>query len=207
MAYTIYLDIDENFQCEAKIKNASYKNSKARLIVKNEDVSLIFEGKVDKESINIPIKSSVVNKLFEETDDATATLEVIVESTVVEPWTSEVKFDKYNKIEISEVKNVVTSSPIVEVSMPKKENVISENSVEDSKPVEKVSKKSESVIRENNRVSKPTEKISLEDSKQKLDLNKKFIIEQFNEYVKKANINITKEDQIKILKKLIYKIL
>lgn len=114
MSYTIYLDKDETFECEASIKNASYKNSSARLIIESNDINLVFFGSVDKDTISVPIKS--LKKYFTESDKATIKLEVIVENQLVTPWESEVEFDSYNKVEIKEVKNV-RSKPLIEVKV------------------------------------------------------------------------------------------
>lgn len=112
--YTIYLDKEELFQCEASIKNASYKNSSARLIIESEDVNLVFYGSVDKDTISIPIKS--LKKYFTEKDNAKIKLEVIVENQLVIPWESNVEFDSYNKVEIKEIKSV-KQKPLVEIKV------------------------------------------------------------------------------------------
>ena len=127
MSYTIYLDKEETFECEASIKNASYKNSSARLIIESEDVNLVFYGSVDKDTISVPIKS--LKKYFTENDSAKIKLEVIVENQLVTPWESEVTFDSYNKVEIKEIKNV-KSKPLIEVKIKeekKKEEIVNEN--------------------------------------------------------------------------------
>jgi hypothetical protein len=131
MSYKIYLDKDFAFECEAAIKNASYKNSSARLILESEDVNLVFYGNVDKNTINVPIKS--LKKYFTEKDSAKIKLEVIVENQLVTPWESEVEFDNYNKVEIKEIKNI-KQNPLVEIKIKEepKEEVI----VEESKPVD-----------------------------------------------------------------------
>lgn len=123
MSYTIYLDKDETFECEASIKNASYKNSSARLIIESNDVNLVFFGSVDKNTISVPIKS--LKKYFTESDKATIKLEVIVENQLVTPWESEVEFDSYNKVEIKEVKNV-KSKPLIEVKVKEEKKVVVE---------------------------------------------------------------------------------
>ena len=127
MSYKIYLDKDFAFECEAAIKNASYKNSSARLILESDDVNLVFYGNVDKNTINVPIKS--LKKYFTEKDSAKIKLEVIVENQLVTPWESEVEFDNYNKVEIKEIKNI-KQNPLVEIKI--KEEVI----VEKTKPVD-----------------------------------------------------------------------
>ncbi len=131
MSYKIYLDKDFAFECEAAIKNASYKNSSARLILESDDVNLVFYGNVDKNTINVPIKS--LKKYFTEKDSAKIKLEVIVENQLVTPWESEVEFDNYNKVEIKEIKNI-KQNPLVEIKIKEepKEEVI----VEKTKPVD-----------------------------------------------------------------------
>lgn len=114
MSYKIYLDKEETFECEASIKNASYKNSSARLIIESENVNLVFYGNVDKDTISVPIKS--LKKYFTESDSAKIKLEVIVENQLVTPWESDVEFDSYNKVEIKEIKNV-RSKPLIEIKV------------------------------------------------------------------------------------------
>jgi hypothetical protein len=133
MSYKIYLDKEETFECEASIKNASYKNSSARLIIESEDVNLVFFGSVDKNTITVPIKS--LKKYFTESDTAKIKLEVIVENQLVTPWESEVQFDNYNKVEIKEIKNI-KQSPLVEIKLKEeqKEVVVEKSqSVENAK--------------------------------------------------------------------------
>jgi hypothetical protein len=115
MSYKIYLDKEETFECEASIKNSSYKNAKARLIIESNDVNLVFYGNIDKNTISVPIKT--LNKYFTEKDSAKIKLEVIVENQLVTPWESEVEFETYNKVEIKEVKNTIKSEPLVEVKV------------------------------------------------------------------------------------------
>ena len=133
MSYKIYLDKEETFECEASIKNASYKNSSARLIIESEDVNLVFFGSVDKNTITVPIKS--LKKYFTENDTAKIKLEVIVENQLVTPWESEVQFDNYNKVEIKEIKNV-KQSPLVEIKVKEEQKEIvveKQQSVENAK--------------------------------------------------------------------------
>ena len=125
MSYKIYLDKDFAFECEAAIKNASYKNSSARLILESDDVNLVFYGNVDKNTINVPIKS--LKKYFTEKDSAKIKLEVIVENQLITPWESEVEFETYNKVEIKEVKSV-KQKPLIEIKVKedKKKVVVEE---------------------------------------------------------------------------------
>ena len=120
MNYTIYLDKDETFECEASIKNSSYKNASARLIIESEDINLVFFGSVEKDTISVPIKS--LKKYFTESDSAKIKLEVIVENQLITPWESEVQFDNYNKVEIKEIKST-KATPMVEIKIKEDKKV------------------------------------------------------------------------------------
>ena len=163
MSYTIYLDKEETFLCEASIKNASYKNSSARLIIESDDVNLVFYGEIDKDSISVPIKS--LKKYFTEKDSAKIKLEVIVENQLITPWESEVEFETYNKVEIKEVKSV-KQKPLIEIKVKEdKKKVVVE---EPKKKQEKVLSDKEIVlgyineeikeISENNKLTKAEKK-------------------------------------------------
>lgn len=130
MKYKIFLDKEESFECEAVISNSSNKNATARLVLEAGGLSLLFNGTVNKNQITIPIKGNL-QKLFTEEDTGKVKLEVIVENMLVTPWESEVEFEKYNKVEIKEVKNVVVSKPIVEIKVKSNEKQVV---VEESKP-------------------------------------------------------------------------
>ncbi len=123
MNYTIYLDKEETFECEASIKNSSYKNASARLIIESQDVNLVFYGNVDKDTISVPIKS--LKKYFTENDNAKIKLEVIVENQLITPWESDVTFDNYNKVEIKEIKST-KAAPMIEIKIKEDKKVIEE---------------------------------------------------------------------------------
>ena len=132
--YTIYLDKEETFECEASIKNSSYKNASARLIIESEDVNLVFYGNVEKDTISVPIKS--LKKYFTENDNAKIKLEVIVENQLITPWESDVTFDNYNKVEIKEIKSTKVA-PMIEIKIKEDKKVIEEA------PKQSVEKKTE----------------------------------------------------------------
>lgn len=115
MSYKIYLDKEETFECEASIKNSSYKNAKARLIIESDNLNLVFYGDLNKNTISVPVKS--LKKYFSEKDTAKIKLEVIVENQLVTPWESDVEFETYNKVEIKEVKNTTNAEPLVEIKL------------------------------------------------------------------------------------------
>jgi hypothetical protein len=178
-AYTIYLDKEETFECEVSIKNASIKDSSARLIIESDDINLVFFGTVSKDTISVPIKS--LKKYFTESDKATIKLEVIVENNLVTPWESELLFDSYNKVEIKEIKNV-KSKPLIEIKVK-----------EDKKQQQLEAK------------TKEIEQKVVAESKKPIKSLKEKLLESVNEQVKKIQVDgkLNKEEKKELIKKLL----
>lgn len=178
-AYTIYLDKEETFECEVSIKNASIKDSSARLIIESDDINLVFFGTVSKDTITVPIKS--LKKYFTESDKATIKLEVIVENNLVTPWESELLFDSYNKVEIKEVKNIKTK-PLIEIKLK-----------EDKKQQQLEAK------------TKEIEQKVVAESKKSVKSLKQKLLESVNEQVKKIQVDgkLNKEEKKELIKKLL----
>ena len=178
-AYTIYLDKEETFQCEVSIKNASIKDSSARLIIESDDINLVFFGTVSKDTITVPIKS--LKKYFTESDKATIKLEVIVENNLVTPWESELLFDSYNKVEIKEIKNV-KSKPLIEIKVK-----------EDKKQQQLEAK------------TKEIEQKVVTESKKPVKSLKEKLLESVNDQIKKIQVDgkLNKEEKKELIKKLL----
>jgi hypothetical protein len=178
-AYTIYLDKEETFECEVSIKNASIKDSSARLIIESDDINLVFFGTVSKDTISVPIKS--LKKYFTESDKATIKLEVIVENNLVTPWESKLLFDSYNKVEIKEIKNV-KSKPLIEIKVK-----------EDKKQQQLEAK------------TKEIEQKVVAESKKPVKSLKEKLLESVNEQVKKIQVDgkLNKEEKKELIKKLL----
>lgn len=178
-AYTIYLDKEETFECEVSIKNASIKDSSARLIIESDDINLVFFGTVSKDTISVPIKS--LKKYFTESDKATIKLEVIVENNLVTPWESELLFDSYNKVEIKEIKNV-KSKPLIEIKVK-----------EDKKQQQLEAK------------TKEIEQKVVTESKKPVKSLKEKLLESVNDQIKKIQVDgkLNKEEKKELIKKLL----
>jgi hypothetical protein len=179
MSYTIYLDKEETFECEVSIKNASIKDSSARLIIESDDINLVFFGTVSKDTITVPIKS--LKKYFTESDKATIKLEVIVENNLVTPWESELLFDSYNKVEIKEIKNV-KSKPLIEIKVK-----------EDKKQQQLEAK------------TKEIEQKVVTESKKPVKSLKEKLLESVNDQVKKIQVDgkLNKQEKKELIKKLL----
>jgi hypothetical protein len=115
MSYKLYTDKNENFECEIDVKNASLKNSIARLIVESTTgPNLIFNGKLDGDKCVIPIKR--LKGILDENTHGNMHLEVIVEDTYFKPWESDFIVEEHTsvKVKVNEQKQSF-KKPIVEL--------------------------------------------------------------------------------------------
>lgn len=114
MAYTLYVDKNENFICEVLVKNASTKGSIARLVVESDGLNLVFNGKLDGEKCTIPIKR--LKGLLDENVRGRMHLEVIVEDTYFRPWESDFVVEEHTSVKVKvDDKKQSSNKPIVEI--------------------------------------------------------------------------------------------
>lgn len=112
--YKLYTDRNENFTAEVSVKNASLKNSIARLIVESGGVNLVFNGTINNGTCTVPIKK--LKGIMEEKDHGKMYLEIIVEDVYFKPWESEFEVETHTsmKVVVQEQKES-SSKPVVEV--------------------------------------------------------------------------------------------
>lgn len=123
--YEIYIDKPTDFSCDVSIKNASLKNSIARLIVESKDTNLVFNGRLENDKCIIPIKR--LKGLLEENTTGKIFLEVIVEDTYFSPWKDTFLVKEHTSVKVRVNENKQTSSkPIVQIKT-KPKSVISNN--------------------------------------------------------------------------------
>lgn len=122
--YTLYTDKSEDFKCNIGVEGAKISDTQARLVLQNDTVDLMFEGKVSNNGdCVIPIKK--LKNILEEGTTGNLKLEVIAEDTFFSPWEDEFEV-KTNKRVTVEVENsskgkVIKENKIqVKVSTPKK---------------------------------------------------------------------------------------
>ncbi len=117
MSYKLYTDKNDEFSCEISVKNASLKNSIARLIVESpEGVNLVFNGKIDGDKCVIPIKR--LKGLIDENTRGNMHLEVIVEDTYFTPWKSDFVVEEHTAVKVRVNENKEASNkPVVQVKV------------------------------------------------------------------------------------------
>ena len=114
MAYKLYTDKQETFECDLFLEGADLKESSARILVETKDLTLLFPGEINKEgNCKVPIKK--LKGLLGEDTTGNIKLEVIAEDTLIEPWQSEFVVQTSKKVTV-EVKGQKDKKPIKEVS-------------------------------------------------------------------------------------------
>ena len=114
MAYKLYTDKQEVFECNLFLEGADLKESSARILVETKNLTLLFPGTIDKDgNCKVPIKK--LRGLLDEETEGNIKLEVIAEDTLIEPWQSEFVVETAKKVTV-EVKGQSKKKPIKEVS-------------------------------------------------------------------------------------------
>ena len=115
--YKLYLDRPEVFECEVSVKNASLKNSMARLIVESTDgINLVFNGKIEGGKCSVPVNR--LKGLLEENSQGNMFLEIIVEDTYFKPWKSDFKVEEHTSVKVKINEQKQPSKPSVTVKVP-----------------------------------------------------------------------------------------
>ena len=164
MAYKLYTDKQETFECDLFLEGADLKDSSARILVETKDLTLLFPGKINEDgNCKVPIKK--LKGLLDEKTEGNIKLEVIAEDTLIEPWQSEFVVETAKKVTV-EVKGQGKKKTIKESTKPQ---VKIKNVKNDFSPINEMVK----VLTEN--------KITL----QKVAKDKKRIVSILENYSKK----------------------
>jgi len=122
--YTLYTDKSEDFKCNIDVEGAKISDTQARLVLKNDTLNLMFEGKVSSDgTCVIPIKK--LKNVLAEGTKGDVKLEVIAEDTYFTPWEDEFEVKTNKKVTV-EVANDTTKSTIkeskidIKVDIPRK---------------------------------------------------------------------------------------
>lgn len=119
MAYILYLDKTNDFNCEAQVKGASLNNSIARMVLKSEQLNYIFDGFIDGNNINIPIRK--LDGLLDENTNGSMFLECIIDDSYFKPWEDTFTVQYHTKLDITPV---MASQPKIEVTIKKEEETL-----------------------------------------------------------------------------------
>ena len=97
--YILYTDKNENFKCDISLEGAKLKDTFARLLLKTNDVNVVFEGRIESGGkCIIPIKP--LKNILEPLTEGKILLEVVADDTYFKPWESEFITKKAKNVQV-----------------------------------------------------------------------------------------------------------
>lgn len=144
MAYNLYTDKSNKFNCNIEIEGTSLAKSKVRLVVETDEMSYMFNGIIENTGLCEVIVPKTKNFLPEGTK-GNMKLEVIADDVYFEPWSSDFQVKATKKVNVV-VQEQVEEKPTMKVQVfeqkeePKKEVVVEKPKpvVQESTKVKKV---------------------------------------------------------------------
>ena len=125
MGYNLYTDKANKFNCNIEIEGTSLAKSKVRLVIETDEMSYMFNGKIENTGIcevNIP----KTKHFLPEGTKGNMRLEVIADDVYFEPWASDFSVKTNKKV------NVVVTEQVED--KPKVNVVVAEQKEEPVKP-------------------------------------------------------------------------
>lgn len=99
MIYNLYTDKPNKFNCNIEIEGTSLSKSKVRIVVESDDMTYLFNGKIENNGIcevNIPKTKNFLT----EGSKGLMRLEVIADDVYFEPWSSEFTVKTNKKVNV-----------------------------------------------------------------------------------------------------------
>jgi len=125
MAYNLYTDKPNKFNCDINVEGTSLAKSKVRLVIETNEMSYMFNGTIENNGVcevNIP----KTKNFLPEGTKGNIKLEVIADDVYFEPWNSDFNVKTSKKV------NVVVSEQVDE--KPKLQVRVFEQPKESPKP-------------------------------------------------------------------------
>lgn len=105
MIYNLYTDKPNKFNCNIEIEGTSLSKSKVRIVVESDNMTYLFNGKIENNGIcevNIPKTKNFLT----EGSKGLMRLEVIADDVYFEPWSSEFTVKTNKKVNVMVVEQV-----------------------------------------------------------------------------------------------------
>jgi hypothetical protein len=99
MAYNLYTDKLNKFNCTIDVEGSSLSKSKVRLVIETNEMSYMFNGSVNEDGACEVIVPKTKNFLSEGTK-GNIKLEVIADDVYFEPWTSDFNVKTTKKVNV-----------------------------------------------------------------------------------------------------------
>lgn len=144
MAYKLFLDKNNLFECDIQLQGASIKNSFARIIIEGKSHSYIFNGEIDQNG-HCSVEMNKLKEIFENNETGSIKLEVVADDVYFNPWSDSFQTDLSKKIDVIVKEQEEPVKPSISVSV-KKQPLLKEEKIITKRPVTKTLNK-ESVTR------------------------------------------------------------
>lgn len=150
MAYRLYLDKNNLFECDIQLQGASIKNSFARIILESKDHSYVFKGQIDQNG-HCSVEMNKLKDLFESDESGSISLEVVADDVYFSPWSDTYQTDLSKKIDVVVKEQEEPVKPMISVSV-KQQPILKEsqkivNKTETPKTVKKVETPTKKVVK------------------------------------------------------------
>jgi hypothetical protein len=165
MAYKLFLDKNNLFECDIQLQGASIKNSFARIILESNDYSYVFKGEIDQNG-HCSVEINKLKNLFENNESGSITLEVVADDVYFSPWSDTYQTDLSKKIDVVVKEQEEPVKPTISVSV--KQPILKET----AKPVVKEQVKESVKPKVENKPTKVTKPTSSESSIKVSDIKK-----------------------------------
>ena len=122
MAYNLYTDKPNKFNCNIEIEGTSLTKSQVRLVIETDEMSYMFKGNIENTGIcevNIP----KTKHFLPEGSIGNMRLEVIADDVYFEPWASDFQVKTNKKVNVV-VAEQVEEKPKMRVQVIEQEETI-----------------------------------------------------------------------------------
>lgn len=122
MAYSLYTDKPNKFNCNIEIEGTSLAKSQVRLVVETDEMSYMFKGRIENNGlceVNIP----KTKHFLPEGSAGNMRLEVIADDVYFEPWSSDFSVKTNKKVNVV-VAEQVEEKPKMRVQVVEQEETI-----------------------------------------------------------------------------------
>lgn len=140
MAYKLYTDKSNKFNCNIQVEGTSLTKSQVRLVIESDEMIYMFKGSIQSNGeceVNIPKTKSFLS----EGTAGSMRLEVIADDVYFEPWSSDFSVITNKKVSVQIAEQEEDKPKMrVQVSEQKEEPVVQKPKVGESKTVKKISK-------------------------------------------------------------------
>lgn len=157
----LFKDKPKNYKWKINVEGADIEQTTARLILEFEDQSLLFKGKIDDSgvcTVQVP-KLKNTTKL-----QGTAYFEVIVDSTIFIPWTSEFTIKESKAVKVEMMKSEDDEEQNEDKNIKIKVDVVNKPTDSNETKVDKTETKTEPKNKQTEKTTIKTDNKTIEES-------------------------------------------